>query len=119
MSSRRLPAIAPSASVSIRESLARLDAMPRCDLTATSDMYDEFGAPEVARYQELVPGRYIRDNHVRDMAKRLAALLRTTMTDAVRRAIERELADVEQDLRSRSGSSTPRWLGWMPCPGTT
>lgn len=46
-------------------------------------------------------GLYIRDDRVRDMAKRLAEARRTTVTEAVRRAIERELADVEQDLRAR------------------
>ena len=46
-------------------------------------------------------GLYIRDDRVRDMAKRLAEARRTTVTDAVRRAIERELAEVEQDLRTR------------------
>jgi hypothetical protein len=46
-------------------------------------------------------GLYIRDDRVRDMAKRLAEARRTTVTDAVRRAIERELAEVEQDLRAR------------------
>jgi hypothetical protein len=46
-------------------------------------------------------GLYIRDDRVRDMAKRLAEARRTTVTDAVRQAIERELAAVEQDLRAR------------------
>ena len=46
-------------------------------------------------------GLYIRDDRVRVMAKRLAEARRTTVTDAVRRAIERELADVDQDLRAR------------------
>ena len=46
-------------------------------------------------------GLYIRDDRVRDMAKRLAEARRTTVTDAVRRAIERELSEVEQHLRAR------------------
>jgi hypothetical protein len=46
-------------------------------------------------------GLFIRDNSVRDMAKRLAAARRTTITEAVRRAIERDLADVQQDARDR------------------
>jgi hypothetical protein len=44
---------------------------------------------------------YGRDDRVRDMAKRLAEARRTTVTDAVRQAIERELAHIEQDLRAR------------------
>jgi hypothetical protein len=46
-------------------------------------------------------GLFIRDNNVRDMAKRLAAARRTTVTEAVRRAIERELAELQQDARDR------------------
>jgi hypothetical protein len=46
-------------------------------------------------------GLYIRDDRVRDMAKRLAEARRTTVTDAVRRAIERELAEVDEDLQAR------------------
>ena len=46
-------------------------------------------------------GLYIRDDRVRDMAKRLAEARRTTVTDAVRRAIERELAEVDRDLQAR------------------
>jgi len=46
-------------------------------------------------------GLYIRDDRVRDMAKRLAEARRTTVTDAVRRAIERELAEVDQDMQAR------------------
>jgi len=46
-------------------------------------------------------GLYIRDDRVRHMAKRLAEARRTTVTDAVRRAIERELAEVDEDLQAR------------------
>jgi hypothetical protein len=46
-------------------------------------------------------GLYIRDDRVRDMAKRLAEARRTTVTDAVRRAIERDLAEVDQDRKAR------------------
>jgi hypothetical protein len=46
-------------------------------------------------------GLYIRDDRVRDMAKRLAEARRTTVTDAVRRAIERDLAEVDQDMQAR------------------
>jgi antitoxin VapB len=46
-------------------------------------------------------GLYIRDNGVRDMAKRLAAARGTTVTEAVRQALEHELADMEQNVRDR------------------
>ena len=46
-------------------------------------------------------GLYIRDDRVRAMARRLAEARRTTVTDAVRRAIERDLADVDQDVQAR------------------
>jgi hypothetical protein len=44
---------------------------------------------------------FIRDDGVRDMAKRLAAARRTTVTEAVRQALERDLADVEARARAR------------------
>jgi hypothetical protein len=46
-------------------------------------------------------GLFIRDDSVRDMAKRLAEARRTTVTEAVRQALERELDAVAQDLRDR------------------
>jgi hypothetical protein len=46
-------------------------------------------------------GLFIRDDTVRDMAKRLAEARRTTVTEAVRRAIERDLADLQQDAQGR------------------
>jgi hypothetical protein len=46
-------------------------------------------------------GLYIRDDTVRDMARRLAEARHTTVTDAVRQALERELAEVKRDLRER------------------
>jgi hypothetical protein len=39
-------------------------------------------------------GLFIRDDAVRDLAKRLADARHTTVTEAVRRALERELAEV-------------------------
>jgi hypothetical protein len=60
-------------------------------------------------------GLYIRDDRVRDMAKRLAEARRTTVTDAVRQAIERELAAVEQDLRAREWRLERR-AGSAGCP---
>lgn len=46
-------------------------------------------------------GLFIRDDTVRDMAKRLAEARRTTVTEAVRRAIERDLAEMQQDVQER------------------
>ena len=46
-------------------------------------------------------GLFIRDDRVRDMARRLAKARHTTVTEAVRRAIEQELAKIEQDTRDR------------------
>jgi hypothetical protein len=46
-------------------------------------------------------GLFIRDDTVRDMAKRLAAARKTTVTEAVRRAIERDLAELQGDLQDR------------------
>jgi hypothetical protein len=46
-------------------------------------------------------GLFIRDDIVRDMARRLAQARRTTVTEAVRGALEHELAEVEKDARER------------------
>jgi hypothetical protein len=46
-------------------------------------------------------GLFIRDNTVREMAKRLAEARRTTITEAVRRAIERDLAEMQQEVQER------------------
>lgn len=46
-------------------------------------------------------GLFIRDDSIRDMARRLAEARRTTVTDAVRKALERDLAALEQDLKAR------------------
>lgn len=46
-------------------------------------------------------GLFIRDDAVRDMARRLAEARRTTVTEAVRNALEHELADVERDRAER------------------
>lgn len=54
-------------------------------------------------------GLFIRDDTVRDMAKRLAEAHRTTVTEAVRRALERELADVERDLKERDRRIRESW----------
>jgi len=46
-------------------------------------------------------GLFIRDDIVCDMARRLAKARRTTVTGAVRRAIERDLAELQQDAQNR------------------
>jgi hypothetical protein len=46
-------------------------------------------------------GLFIRDDTVRDMAKRLAAARRTTVTEVVRQALEHELAAEERDVLDR------------------
>ena len=46
-------------------------------------------------------GLFIRDDSVRDMARRLAEARRTTVTEAVRRAIERDLAELQEDAQDR------------------
>jgi hypothetical protein len=46
-------------------------------------------------------GLFIRDEAVRDMARRLAEGRRTTVTEAVRRAIERDLAELQQEAQER------------------
>ena len=42
-------------------------------------------------------GLFIRDDTVRDMARRLAEARGTTVTEAVRQAIEHELAALQRD----------------------
>jgi hypothetical protein len=46
-------------------------------------------------------GLFIRDNSVRDMAKRLAEARRITVTEAVRQALERELTELQRDRAQR------------------
>jgi hypothetical protein len=46
-------------------------------------------------------GLFIRDDTVRDMAKRLAEARCTTVTEAVRHALERELAELQSDRAER------------------
>jgi hypothetical protein len=61
-------------------------------------------------------GLYIRDDRVRDMAKRLAEARRITVTEAVRRALARELAEVDLDLKERDRVIRESWarLDAMP-----
>jgi antitoxin VapB len=46
-------------------------------------------------------GLFIRDDSVRDMARRLAEARGTTVTEAVRQAIEHELAALQRDRAER------------------
>lgn len=44
---------------------------------------------------------YVRDDDVHAMAQQVAAARQTTVTDAVRRALRRELADIEAEQACR------------------
>lgn len=44
---------------------------------------------------------YIRDDQVASMAQKLAGIRGTTVTDAVRRALARELADADREEEMR------------------
>ena len=46
-------------------------------------------------------GLYIRDERVREMAKRLAEAQHITVTEVVRRALEREIAEMQRDRAER------------------
>lgn len=46
-------------------------------------------------------GLFIRDDTVRDMARRLAEANGTTVTAAVREALERQLAELEREAEAR------------------
>jgi hypothetical protein len=46
-------------------------------------------------------GLFIRDDSVRDMARRLAQARRVTVTEAVRGALERELLELQRDRAER------------------
>jgi hypothetical protein len=61
-------------------------------------------------------GLFIRDDTVRDMAKRLAEARRTTVTEAVRRALERDLVEIERNLKERDRRIRESWarLDAMP-----
>jgi hypothetical protein len=61
-------------------------------------------------------GLFIRDDNVRDMARRLAEARRTTVTEAVRHALEQQLGELEQDLAERDRAIRQTWaeLDAMP-----
>lgn len=61
-------------------------------------------------------GLYIRDDAVRDLARRLAERRRITVTEAVRQALEHELDLVERDLDRRDRQIRAIWseLDAMP-----
>jgi hypothetical protein len=61
-------------------------------------------------------GLYIRDDRVRDMAKRLAEAEHVTVTEVVRQALERRLKDLEEDRAPRDREIRQIWaeLDAMP-----
>jgi hypothetical protein len=61
-------------------------------------------------------GLYIRDDRVRDMAKRLAEAERVTVTEAVRQALEKRLKELEDDRAQRDRDIRQIWaeLDAMP-----
>jgi hypothetical protein len=54
-------------------------------------------------------GLYIRDDRVRAMAKRIAEARHMTVTEAVRRALERDLAEIDRDLEERDRLIRESW----------
>ncbi len=46
-------------------------------------------------------GLYIRDDRVREMARRVAEARDLTVTEVVRRALEREIAEMQRDRAER------------------
>jgi len=61
-------------------------------------------------------GLYIRDDRVRDMAKRLAEAEHVTVTEAVRQALEQRLKDLDEDRAQRDRDIRQIWaeLDAMP-----
>jgi hypothetical protein len=61
-------------------------------------------------------GLFIRDDSVRDMARRLAEARRTTVTEAVRHALEQQLSQLERDRAERDRAIRQTWteLDAMP-----
>jgi hypothetical protein len=61
-------------------------------------------------------GLYIRDDRVRDMAKRLAEAERVTVTEAVRQALEQRLKGLDEDRAQRDRDIRQIWaeLDAMP-----
>ena len=61
-------------------------------------------------------GLYIRDDRVRDMAKRLAQAEHVTVTEAVRKALEQRLKDLDEDRAQRDRDIRQIWteLDAMP-----
>jgi hypothetical protein len=61
-------------------------------------------------------GLYIRDDHVRDLAKRLAEAEHVTVTEAVRQALEQRLKVLDEDRAQRDRDIRQIWaeLDAMP-----
>lgn len=58
----------------------------------------------VSEYLEATVPLYVRDDEVRRMAQRLAAARKSTVTEAVRRALARELAEIDSERAEREGA---------------
>lgn len=59
---------------------------------------------------------YIRDDEVRTMAQRLAEARGTTVTDAVRGALARELAVLDQEEAEREGELRQLFVAFDAAP---
>jgi hypothetical protein len=61
-------------------------------------------------------GLYIRDDRVRDLAKRLAEVEHVSVTEAVRHALEQRLKDLDEDRAQRDRDIRQIWaeLDAMP-----
>ena len=61
-------------------------------------------------------GLYIRDDRVRDLARRLAEVEHVSVTEAVRQALERRLRDLDEDCAQRDRDIRQIWaeLDAMP-----
>lgn len=61
-------------------------------------------------------GLFIRDDRVRDMAKRLAEAQHISLTEAVRRALESRIKELDQDRAERDREIRQIWaeLDAMP-----
>jgi hypothetical protein len=59
---------------------------------------------------------YIRDDSVRAMAQRLAEKRRTTVTEVVRQALEREVKEIEADIARREAVMRELHAKWLNEP---
>jgi hypothetical protein len=59
---------------------------------------------------------YIRDDDVHALARRLAEAEETTVTDAVRRALARSIADLEDEVAARDRRLRALFAKWDRTP---